>query len=36
MKRKAEIQEAPLSYQELSAKILPELHLLAQEAGIEG
>lgn len=36
MKRRAEIQEAPLSYQELSAKILPELHLLAQEAGIEG
>lgn len=35
MRKKTEIQETPLSYQELSAKILPELHLLAQEAGIE-
>lgn len=36
MRRKADTQqEAPLTYQELSAKILPELHLLAQEAGIE-
>ncbi|TFU25473.1 transcription termination factor Rho [Thermus tengchongensis] len=36
MRRRADTQqEAPLTYQELSAKILPELHLLAQEAGIE-
>lgn len=36
MRKKAETQETPLSYQELASKILPELHLLAQEAGIEG
>ncbi len=36
MKKIEFLQETPLSYQELSKKILPELHLLAQEAGIEG
>jgi len=35
MKKKAETPEMPLSYQDLASKILPELHLLAQEAGIE-
>ena len=36
MRRKETLQETPLTYQELASKILPELHLLAQEAGIEG
>ena len=36
MRRKENLQETPLTYQELASKILPELHLLAQEAGIEG
>jgi transcription termination factor Rho len=35
MKKKAETPEMTLSYQDLAGKILPELHLLAQEAGIE-
>ena len=34
MKRKA-AEEAPLSYQDLAGKILPELHLIAARAGIE-
>ena len=36
MRRKETLQETPLTYKELASKILPELHLLAQEAGIEG
>ena len=36
MRRKETLQETPLTYQELASKILPGLHLLAQEAGIEG
>ncbi|MGQ9735099.1 MAG: transcription termination factor Rho [Thermaceae bacterium] len=36
MRKKVETQERSWSYQDLASKILPELHLLAQEAGIEG
>jgi len=34
-RRKTQNSEAPLSYPELASKILPELHLLAEQAGIE-
>ncbi len=34
IRRKAEETKVPLSYHELSSRILPELHLLAAEAGI--
>ncbi|RIH90204.1 Transcription termination factor Rho [Calidithermus terrae] len=35
MRKKSTAAETPLGFQELSAKILPELHLLAAKAGIE-
>jgi transcription termination factor Rho len=35
MRKKGTATETPLGFQELSAKILPELHLLAAKAGIE-
>lgn len=35
MRKKQVVQETPLTYHELSTKILPELHLIAAQQGIE-